>query len=115
MNQIVAKKELVAYCGLYCGCCKIYLNGKCKGCKENEKAAWCKLRVCCINKGINSCADCSEYSSPEKCKKFNNFMSKIFGLLFKSDRKACINLIREKGYENYALIMADSKNHTVKK
>mgnify|MGYP001174253203 CR=1 FL=1 len=46
--------ELVAYCGLYCGQCTKYLKGKCPGCKENEKASWCKTRSCCIENDFAS-------------------------------------------------------------
>ena len=48
MPAIQVNTDLVAHCGLYCGACKSYLNGKCKGCHENSKAAWCKIRSCCI-------------------------------------------------------------------
>ncbi len=36
-----------------------------------------------------------------ECRTFNNFMSKVFGLLFRSDRRGCIERIREVGYEAY--------------
>jgi hypothetical protein len=39
------------------------------------------------------------------CKKFNNFMSKFFGLVFGSDRAACIQQIRENGIAQHAQIM----------
>ncbi len=74
MKEIKENAGLVAFCGLYCGACKAFLKGKCTGCSENEKAAWCKIRICCKNKKLITCADCNEYADPKDCKKFNNIM-----------------------------------------
>jgi len=115
MQQVTADKELIAYCGLYCGSCKLYKNNKCKGCQKNIKAGWCKVRMCCIENGFTSCSDCNDYPDPMKCKYFNNFMSKIFGFLFKSNRKACIEMIRSKGREEFARMMAESGLHSIKR
>ncbi|EKE11641.1 MAG: hypothetical protein ACD_15C00045G0024 [uncultured bacterium] len=115
MKEVIKDKNLVAYCGLYCGACKRYLNDKCPGCQKNEKAKWCQLRSCCIERSFSSCADCQTFSDPMECKKFNTFFSKIFGLLFKSDRRACIERIREIGVENYTQEMAEKKVHSIKK
>jgi hypothetical protein len=109
------RTELVAYCGLYCGGCSKYLNGKCPGCYENEKADWCKIRSCCMAEDYLSCADCKEFNNPSECKKFNNFISKIFAFVFRSDRKACIELIKEKGYEEYINYMREEGKMTIKK
>ncbi len=35
---------------------------KCPGCKNNEKASWCKIRQCCISKGYHTCAVKCVYS-----------------------------------------------------
>ena len=43
MQSITVDPELVGYCGLYCGACGKYLNGKCRGCHDNVKATWCKV------------------------------------------------------------------------
>lgn len=102
MKAIVSDPSLVAYCGLYCGACKRYLKDKCPGCRENQKATWCKLRSCCMENGYASCADCKEFEDPMACRKFNNFMSKLFGFIFRSDRNACIRKIREVGVQGYA-------------
>ena len=113
-KEITADKELVAYCGLYCGACGRYLSGKCPGCKKNEKASWCAPRKCCIEKGYLSCAECEEFSDQNECKKFNNFISKIFKVIFGSNRRACLRRIKEIGYENYAKEMSGKKARTVK-
>ena len=115
MRQIVSDKNKIAFCGLYCGACKKYLNEKCPGCAENKKAGWCQIRKCCLEKEILSCADCDVCITPEKCKKFNNIISKIFGFIFNSNRPACIALIKEKGYEAYAEEMTRRKSHSLKR
>ncbi len=42
MKEIVSDPKLVAYCGLYCGACKRYLQEKCPGwtfddCTQSKK------------------------------------------------------------------------------
>lgn len=115
MREIEANPELVAYCGLYCGACGAYRKGRCPGCHENEKAAWCKVRSCCRDEEFASCADCGQFSDPNDCKKFNNFFSKLFGLIFRSDRAACIKQIRNLGIEGHAANMAETKRQSMKR
>jgi len=115
MKDIPVKTELVSFCGLYCGSCGKYLKGKCPGCAKNEKATWCKIRKCCIEKGINSCAQCNEYTDVKDCKMFDNFVAKMFEYVFKSDRKAGIQMIKDAGYENFARYMAENKLISMKK
>lgn len=113
-KEIVADKSLVAFCGLYCGACRSYLSEKCPGCKENVKATWCKVRLCCMENNLQSCADCMTIELME-CRKYNNFISKAFGLIFNSDRSACIARIRERGYDDFSLQMANSKRQTIRR
>jgi len=113
-KQIVADKNLIAYCGLYCGACRSYLSGKCPGCKENTKATWCKVRACCSENQYLSCADC-KLASLEDCKKYNNFISRIVGFFFRSDRAACIKRIKEVNYENFAAEMTAAKMQTIRR
>jgi hypothetical protein len=114
MKDIISDTRLVAYCGLYCGACRRFLKGKCPGCHDNVKASWCGIRKCCIELGYSSCADCAEFTDPSGCKKFDNFISKIFGLIFRSDRRACIMQIKDLGLKGHAENMAASKRHTIK-
>lgn len=114
-RNVESNVELVSFCGLYCGACNKYKNGKCPACHQNEKASWCSVRNCCLQNAYNSCADCKEFLNPMDCGKYNNFMSKLFGLIFKSDRNAGINLIREKGIENFALFMHQKQWQSIKK
>ncbi|MDP4184418.1 MAG: DUF3795 domain-containing protein [Bacteroidota bacterium] len=113
-KEIPIDKSLIAYCGLYCGACRAYRKGKCPGCQKNTKATWCKVRLCCIENNYLSCADCAK-TELKACKKFNNPVSKIFALVFRSDRNACIARIKEVGYEVYAEEMAKNKMQTIKK
>ena len=114
MKEIVADRNLIAYCGLYCGACRSYLNGKCPGCRENEKATWCGTRKCCIGNNYLSCADCT-FIEPMKCKKYNTFISRVIGFVFNSDRNACLAKIKEIGYDEFAKEMAANKTQTIKK
>jgi hypothetical protein len=106
MKPIVADPKLVAYCGLYCGACGAYRRGRCPGCQGNEKATWCNVRTCCIENSYLSCADCRTIADPRDCKKFNNVISRLFGLIFRSDRRACVLQIRQHGLQGHAELMA---------
>jgi hypothetical protein len=106
MKPIVADKELVASCGLYCGACGAYRRGRCRGCRVGPRFACCPVRKCCNENGYATCADCKQFPNPRDCKKFNNFVSKLFGLLFRSDRRACIMQIRQYGLRGHAELMA---------
>lgn len=112
-NEVKADKYLVAYCGLYCGACGKYLKGKCPGCRQNEKAKWCKIRACCIDNRYHNCSECQ--MNPHDCKKFNNLLSKFFALVFGSDREACIKRISEVGADKFADEMAEKNTMTIKK
>jgi hypothetical protein len=114
-QPVTSDPKLIAYCGLYCGECRSYIKGKCPGCKENMKASWCKIRACCIENNLLSCADCTQFSDVKECGKFNNFISKIFALIFRSDRPACIAKIKESGYEGFAAFMAENKLQSIRR
>lgn len=115
MKTIEKNHELLAKCGLYCGACPRYLKDKCPGCKENHAAKWCKLRTCCIEKGIATCADCTEFESVMDCKQYNTFMSKLFGFIFKTDRAACIERIKTNGADAFIDQMVEQKSLSVKR
>jgi hypothetical protein len=115
MKQVTADAGLTAYCGLYCGACRAYLTERCKGCAENIKAGWCKIRRCCIDNKYSSCADCKEFTDVNDCGKFNNIISRLFALVFRSNRKACIEQIRAKGIKKHAEIMAGLSTHSLKR
>ena len=95
------KNPEIAACGLFCGTCRKFVKGSCPGCHANGKATWCEIRTCCIGHGWQSCAECTLMPLDE-CRKFNNFMGKLFGLVFRSDRRGCIERIREVGEQAFA-------------
>lgn len=115
MRELVASSDLVAYCGLYCGACRSYLKERCAGCHDNAKATWCKVRSCCIESELSSCADCTQFPDPSRCAKFNNFISKLFGVLLRSDRPACIAQIRRLGAAGHAEAMAAARCQTIRR
>lgn len=115
MREIVVNPDLIAKCGLYCAACRAYLKERCPGCTENQKASWCKVRICCLDHGYKSCADCTEFRDVRECKKFNNFMSKLFAVIFRSDRPACIEAVRATGCEAFAADMAGKKLQSIKR
>jgi hypothetical protein len=114
LKEIKADTNMIAFCGLYCGACNAYLKGKCPGCRDNVKATWCKIRQCCMENHLQSCADCKE-TSLEACKKYTNFMSNMIGFILNSDRKACIERIRTEGYDVYAKEMTEARRQTIRR
>jgi hypothetical protein len=108
MKEVAVNKDLVAYCGLYCGACRRFLKGGCPGCRENVKAKWCKIRTCCSEHSYATCADCKEHTDPNDCGQFNNVIARVLGLLFNSNRRACVLKIRELGAEGFARYMAEN-------
>ena len=108
-------KPEIAACGLFCEACRAFVKGKCPGCRANGKAAWCKVRACCIEHGWRSCAECTLMHLSE-CRKFNSFIGKVFGVIFRSDRRGCIERLRTVGAEAFAaeMRMAGCCNRPVK-
>lgn len=113
MKQIIANPDSIAACGLYCGACRKFLSGKCPGCKNNEKASWCRIRQCCISKGYHTCGECERVV--RECKIYSNFISKVFALLFNSDRPACIDYIKKYGMVAFAEEMTCRRCQTIKR
>ena len=107
MKAIAVDPELVAYCGLYCGACGAWRKGRCPGCHENEKARWCKVRACCVENRLSSCADCLEHDDVRACRWYNNLIARIFGFIFRSDRRGCVLRIKEIGREAFAAEMGE--------
>jgi hypothetical protein len=68
-----------------------------------------------MENSYGSCADCTEFGDPMACRKFNNFMSKLFGFVFRSDRAACIRQIREVGIEAHADRLSEMGKHSIRR
>jgi len=115
MKEIISDAQFVAYCGLYCGACKAYLRERCPGCHDNEKATWCRIRLCCINNQYSTCADCRQFTDTNDCKVFNNLISRIFSIIFRSNRAACIRQIRDNGIQGHADRMTELKSQSIKR
>ena len=124
MKEITVDTKKIAACGLYCGACKKYRMGKCPGCHENEKASWCKIRKCCMEKGFHTCAECERLRVGERssgmmdvkdCRLHNNLIGKFFAFVFRSNRPACIRYIRENGEQAFAEEMTKRGEQTMKK
>ncbi len=113
MKPMETDAKLIARCGLYCGACRKYRNGKCPGCAGNDKASWCKVRTCCAEHGYASCADCQQVGDVMECAHFNSFMARLFGFIFRSDRAACVRAIRDDGYEAFAERMAREERQSL--
>lgn len=107
--------HLIAACGLYCGACRSYLKGRCKGCAKNEKASWCKIRSCNRERAQASCAECQDHSDPMSCKRYDTLISRLIGFVLNSDRAACIAAIRARGREAFADEMARTRRQTLPK
>lgn len=116
MREIAAAdSKLVAACGLYCGACASYLKERCPGCAANTKASWCKVRSCCLEHSYATCASCKDFPRVQDCKKYNNWIATLFGLIFNSDRKACVARIKEIGVDSFAGEMAEKRTQTIRR
>lgn len=124
MKHIINSTKLISACGLYCGACRKFLNGKCPGCsiardkpdpcQPTPRYLYkCKIRQCCRSEGYKSCAECS--MDVKQCRTYNTLIGKFFALVFKTDRAESIRFIREQGEEAYADKMAWDETMAVKR
>ncbi len=63
-------KEQIGCCGAYCKTCKAFTTHVCRGCKagyvtgeRDLSKAQCEIKICCIRKGLATCADCEQYET----------------------------------------------------
>jgi hypothetical protein len=93
---------IVAYCGLVCTDCGAYKRQKCKGCFGDKPMFHnCPVKRCAGERRYTTCADCVEFDDLKKCGKLNNFISKIFGFVFRKNRIGNLDRIREVGLERF--------------
>ena len=110
--------DLVGCCGLYCGVCRSLKTGEAANCccATNESASkWCGIRNCCKENGFKTCAECIKYADPVECPTFHNWIGRIVGYCYGSDRAACIRRIKEIGLDAFADEMAEKNAVTIKK
>jgi hypothetical protein len=101
----------IGCCGAYCKTCLTSTTGgNCSGCKlgyENGardiNKARCKIKVCCFrDRGLETCADCPDYTH---CAIIQGFYNKN-GYKYQKYRLS-VEFIKEKGYAKF-LEIADS-------
>jgi hypothetical protein len=102
----------VGCCGAYCKTCRSFAEKVCYGCKlgysngeRDISKAKCKIKVCCIKRAYNSCADCLDYNS---CRIVNEFYNKN-GDKYRKYNQAT-EYIRENGYDKFLDIADKWKN-----
>ena len=115
MNKAAPDIKLIAYCGLYCGSCPMYQNNKCSGCKNDKSKNDCEIRNCCIEKNLTNCARCREFKNFKECRKLNNFTTKLFELIFRSDKISSVELLKSRGQKKYSQHMAENNLISIKK
>lgn len=93
----------IGCCGAYCKTCPEFRDSRCKGCKigygdgaRDIRKARCRIKVCCITRGLNTCADCGDYSSCAVIRGFYNKKGYKYGKYRQATR-----FIREKGYPEF--------------
>jgi hypothetical protein len=98
--------EEIGCCGAYCRTCKVLKENLCRGCKlgyadgaRDISKAKCKMKVCCIKKQYNSCADCNDYDS---CDIIQSFYKKN-GYKYKKYKEA-LDFIKANGYDKFIRI-----------
>jgi hypothetical protein len=94
----------IAPCGLFCSNCGKFRKGRCKGCQVEAGFARCSVRACCVERKIETCAECPDFKPPRdyrECPKVNHFIAKMFSLFTGSDRPAALALLRDQGREKY--------------
>jgi len=93
---------IIAYCGLACSNCGMYLKGKCAGCHSDKPMNRnCKMKACAMKREYTTCADCTEFKNLKDCKKLNNLVANFFGFIFHTDRIGNLNRIRTVGLEKF--------------
>lgn len=112
--------SLVSYCGFYCGACPKYTKGQCSGCRGDSPTCGagykaCKVRPCCIGNGYVSCADCNEYKNVRDCKIYNPLLIRFGQFITGTNRRKGIDMIKEKGIDDFVKYMADKNWVTIKR
>lgn len=102
----------IGCCGAYCKTCPSIRMMRCQGCKtgyENGEReigkAKCKMKICCIKKELNTCADCAAYST---CSTVQGFYGKK-NYKYKKYKEATL-FIRERGYSSFLEVADKWKN-----
>jgi hypothetical protein len=93
---------VLAYCGLVCSDCGMYVKGRCQGCHgEKPMIKNCKIKQCCIGRQYSTCAGCEEFANLKECRKLHNLISRLFSFVFRTDRIGNLNRIRQVGRDQF--------------
>jgi len=97
LNEVI-----IAYCGLACSNCGMYLKGKCLGCHSDKPMNRnCKMKACAMSRQYTTCADCTDFKELKECKKLYNLVSRFFSFIFRTDRIRNLNRIRGIGLSQF--------------
>lgn len=95
--------EQIGCCGAYCGTCKVFKDGLCRGCKigysngeRDITKVKCKIKKCCISNNFISCADCEKYNTCETVQTFHNKN----GYKYKKYKEAIV-FLKANGYDRF--------------
>lgn len=95
-------EKIVAYCGLICTDCGAFKKLKCHGCHSDKPMFRnCPVKTCAADQDYRTCAECREFEDLKQCRKLNNFVSKLMGLVFRTDRIGNLKRIREIGLDKF--------------
>ncbi len=112
-------KQMISYCGFYCGACPKYLSGQCKGCRGDSPDCAvgyrkCKVRPCCVEHQYFTCTDCNEYMTVRDCRKYNPSSIRLGEFISSTSRQKAIEMIKEKGLNEFADYMKGKNWVTIK-
>jgi hypothetical protein len=102
MSEKNTPEMVLAYCGLCCSNCGMYLKEKCLGCHSKQPMNRnCKMKACAQERGYGTCAECVDFQNLKDCEKLYNVVSRFFGFIFRTDRIGNLNRIRAVGLEQF--------------
>lgn len=101
-TQTDTQDVILAYCGLVCSNCGMYRKGKCLGCHSDKPMNRnCRMKACAMARGYTTCAECKDFRNLQECKKLYNLVSRLMGLIFRTDRIGNLNRIRQVGLDEF--------------
>lgn len=93
---------ILAHCGLVCSNCGMYRKGRCQGCHSDKPMyRGCKVKKCCLDRQLGTCAECDEFVNLRDCRKLHNWVSRIFAFIFRTNRIGNLYRIREVGVDEF--------------
>ena len=57
----MAFSSLATACGLFCGFCRFYMRGECKGCGSEDRRECAVYRCCRVENGLTFCKECKRF------------------------------------------------------